>query len=73
MARRSDRDIQQHVEAELFCCPGVDETDIAVKATGGIVALTGYARSLSDKYAAEDAARRVADVAAVVNDIRVRR
>jgi len=36
------------------------------------VRLSGYVRKLFDKYRAEDAARRVAGVNAVANDIVVR-
>jgi len=72
MESRSDTDIQHQVESELFACPDVDETDIAVKVTDGTVTLTGYARSFFDKYGAEDAVKRVRGVSAVANDIQVR-
>jgi osmotically-inducible protein OsmY len=71
MESRSDTDIQRQVESELFACPDVDETDIAVKVTDGTVTLTGYARSFFDKYGAEDAVKRVRGVTAVANDIQV--
>lgn len=71
MQSRTDTDIQRRVESELFACPHVDETDIAVKVTDGTVTLTGYARSFFDKYGAEDAVKRVRGVAAVANDIQV--
>ena len=71
MESRSDTDIQRQVESELFACPDVDETDIAVKVTDGTVTLTGYARSFFDKYGAEDAVKRVRGVNAVANDIQV--
>jgi len=38
----------------------------------GAVRLHGYVRNLFDKYAAEDAVRRVAGVSAIANDIIVR-
>jgi len=47
MESRSDTDIQHQVESELFACPDVDETDIAVKVTDGTVTLSGYARTLA--------------------------
>jgi osmotically-inducible protein OsmY len=72
MESRHDSDIQRQVESELFACPDVDETDIAVKVTDGTVTLTGYARSFFDKYGAEDAVKRVRGVNAVANDIEVR-
>ena len=68
---RSDSDIKCNVEAELRCNPCVDETDIAVKVTGGIVTLTGYVRNFLHKYGAEDAVKRVAGVVAIANDIQL--
>jgi osmotically-inducible protein OsmY len=70
---RTDGDIQRHIEAELFCCPDVDETDILVKVSDGIVSLSGFVRDFFDKYGAEDAVKRVAGVVAVANGIRVQR
>ena len=69
---RIDSDIKRDVEAELKWAPDVSETDIAVKVTGGVVALTGYAMSAHEKYRAEAAAKRVRGVAAVANDLAVR-
>lgn len=71
MTPRSDTDVTKAVEAELSCCPNVDETEIAVKVTSGIVTLTGYVPDLFQKYGAEDAVKRVAGVVAVANDIDV--
>ena len=72
MDGRADSDIQRQVESELFACPDVDETDIAVKVTDGAVTLTGFARSFFDKFGAEDAVKRVRGVTAVANAIEVR-
>jgi osmotically-inducible protein OsmY len=72
MAARADREVKQNVEAELRCHPQVDETHIAVEVLRGAVRLSGYVRSLFDKYGAEDAVRRVAGVTAIANDIIVR-
>jgi len=69
---KSDTDIKRNVEAELKWSPDIDETDIAVKVHGGAVTLSGYARNYTDKYRAEDCAKRVAGVGAVANDILVR-
>ena len=71
MESPSDTDIRRQVESELFACPDVDETDIAVKVTNGTVTLTGYARSFFEKYGAEDAVKRVRGVTAVANVIQV--
>ena len=66
---RADRDVQQAVEAELACHPDVDDTDIVVAVTGGVVTLSGRARNVLQKYGAEDAVKRVAGVSAIVNEI----
>lgn len=71
MGIRSDSDIQQRIEAELWCCPDVDETDIGVRVAGGVVTLTGYVRNFFHKYGAEDAVKRVPGVVAIANDIQV--
>lgn len=70
---RSDSDIQRHIEAELFSCPDIDETDISVKVSQGIVTLSGFVHEFFDKYHAEDAVKRVPGVVAVANGIEVQR
>ena len=72
MDSRIDSDLQREVQFELFACPDLDETDIAVKVTDGTVTLTGYAPSFFDKFGAEDAVKRVRGVTAVANAIEVR-
>ena len=69
---KADTDIKRDVEAELRWSPDVDETDVAVKVNGGVVALTGFVRSYFEKYQAESAVKRIAGVAGVANDIEVR-
>jgi osmotically-inducible protein OsmY len=69
---KTDAVVQQDVEAELRWSPEVDETDIATKVRDGIVTLTGYARSYFEKHQAELAVKRIAGVAAIVNDLQVR-
>jgi len=69
---RPDTDIKRDVEAELKWAPDVWEMDIAVKVTDGVVSLTGYAANAHEKYRAEAAAKRVAGVTAVANDLAVR-
>jgi osmotically-inducible protein OsmY len=69
---QTDSDIQHDAEAELKWTPEVEETDIAVKVNDGVLTLTGFTKSLFEKYRAERAVRRVKGVAAVANDIEVR-
>jgi osmotically-inducible protein OsmY len=69
---KSDSEIERDVKDELTWDPDLYATDIAVSVKNGVVTLTGFAKSFSDKYEAEAAAKRVAGVVAVANDIEVR-
>jgi osmotically-inducible protein OsmY len=72
MAMKSDEEIERDVRDEIGWNPDLDSTDIAISVSEGVVTLTGFARSYVDKYEAEGAAKRVAGVRAVANDIDVR-
>jgi osmotically-inducible protein OsmY len=69
---KTDTEIKRDVELELKWDPDIDATDIAVNAKNGVVTLTGFVRSYSQKYQAERDAKRVAGVLGVANDIEVR-
>ena len=69
---RADIDIKRDVEDELRWDPDVDATDIAVTVKNGVVTLAGFARSYNHKLEAEAAAKRVAGVVGLANDIEVR-
>jgi len=69
---RTDSDIERDVKEELRWSPEVDDLDIAVKVSRGVATLTGFVRHYSDRYEAELAAKRVAGVMAVANDIEVK-
>ena len=69
---RSDSDIKRDVETELRWDPDIDPTDIAVAVKRGVVTLTGFVRSYSDKFEAEQAAKRVSGVLGLANDLEVR-
>jgi osmotically-inducible protein OsmY len=69
---RSDSDIKRDVEEELRLEPTVDPTDIAVAVKSGVVTLTGFVRSYAEKLEAEAAAKRVAGVVGLANDLEVR-
>ena len=55
---RTDSDIKRDVEAELQSDPTIDATDIAVAVKNGVVTLTGFVRSYSEKLEAEAAAKQ---------------
>ena len=69
---RSDSEIERDVKEELGWDPDLDATDIAVSVKDGVVMLTGFVRSFTDKYEAEAAAKRVDGVVAVANDLEIR-
>ncbi len=69
---RTDGDIERDVKEELKWGPDLDASDIAVSVKDGVVTLAGFVKSFTDKYEAEAAAKRVAGVSAVANDLEVR-
>src|SRR6267143_7130838 len=69
---RTDPQIQTDVLAELKWEPRVRPNEIGVAVKDGVVTLTGWVDSYTERWAAEDAAHRVRGVKAVANDIEVR-
>jgi osmotically-inducible protein OsmY len=69
---RTDSEIKRDVEEELKYDAGVDSTDIGVSVKNGIVSLTGFIPSYSQKLHAEMDAKRISGVMAVANDLEVR-
>lgn len=70
--KRSDSEIKRDVEEELRWDPDIEADDIAISVKDAVVTLAGFVPSYSDKYEAEQAAKRVAGVVAVANDLEVR-
>ena len=69
---KTDTDLQQDVIDELVWEPSIDAAAIGVAAEDGVVTLTGHVPSYAEKWTAEYAAKRVAGVRAVANQIAVR-
>lgn len=67
-----DLQLQRDVIAELTWEPQVDPANIGVAVNDGVVTLSGYVTSYPEKLAAEKAARRVAGVKAIAEEIKVR-
>ena len=67
-----DLQLQRDVIAELTWEPQVDPADIGVAVNEGVVTLSGQVKSYPEKLAAEKAARRVAGVKAIAEEIQVR-
>src|SRR5260370_20190912 len=69
---KSESEIERDVKDELEWNPDLDASDIAVAVKQGVATLAGFVKSFTDKYEAEAAAKRVAGVAGVANDLEVR-
>ncbi|WSG08401.1 BON domain-containing protein [Micromonospora sp. NBC_01739] len=70
--QRRDQEIRAAVLDELGWEPRVQPQEIEVSVVEGVVTLTGRVDSYAEKWAAERAAHRVAQVRAVANDVAVR-
>lgn len=69
---KPDSVVKQDVEQEVYADPALEAADVAVAVQDGVVSLTGFVRFYRHKLHAEMAAKRVAGVTAVANDIDVR-
>jgi len=69
---RTDTQLQSDIIEELKWQPDVNSANIGVSVKDGIVTLNGYVSSFAERYEAEQAAKRVYGVTAVVNDIEVK-
>ena len=68
----SDKALRDRVEQQLDWEPQVTSTKIGVAAEEGIVTLSGFTESYSEKLAAEKAALRTFGVKAVANDLEIK-
>jgi osmotically-inducible protein OsmY len=68
---KTDRELQLDVEDELRWEPGVKATDIGVTVKDGVVTLTGSVDSYAEKWAAEEAVKRLSGVKALAVNLAV--
>jgi osmotically-inducible protein OsmY len=71
-AWQTDDQLHDAVKRQLGWEPDIHAHDIAVSVADSVVTLTGFANSYNEKFAAEQAAKRVRGVRAVANDIHVK-
>ena len=69
---KTDMQLQRDVIEELRWDPAVGRAEIGVAASDGVVTLSGEVDSFAQKFAAERAARRVAGVRAVAEEVGVK-
>ena len=68
---KSDSSLQADVIEELTFDPAVEDTNIGVTAKDGVVTLSGTVRSYPEKIAAEQAAKRVAGVRGIAEELKI--
>ena len=69
---KTDSELRRDVERELEWDPSIDARNIAVAVKNGVVTLIGHVPTYSDKWRAENIAKRVAGVTAIANEIEVK-
>jgi osmotically-inducible protein OsmY len=69
---RSDQEIMHDVREELNWDPQIGARRIVISVCSSVVTLAGFVRSFGEKVRAAAAAKRVAGVVGVVNDVEVR-
>jgi osmotically-inducible protein OsmY len=69
---KTDEQLQKDVLEELRWEPSITASAIGVCVDNGVVVLTGTVPTYAEKYAAEGAARRVAGVRAIAEEIQVK-
>lgn len=69
---KTDLQLKQDVDDELRWDPKVNAAEIGVSVEAGAVSLKGEVDSYADKWAAENAARRVGGVRAIAENLRVK-
>ena len=69
---KTDKQLQQDIEEELRWDPSVNAAQIGVTVDGGAVSLTGAVDTYAQKWAAEDAAKRVSGVRTMAQDLSVK-
>ena len=68
----TDTELRERVQRQLEFDPEVEEANVAVSVSKGVVTLAGFARAYSAKLAAEKAAKRVYGVRGIANDIEIK-
>jgi osmotically-inducible protein OsmY len=69
---KTDAEIRRDVEGELQWDPSIDDKRIGVAVRDGVVTLTGDVPIYSQRWLAEDTAKRVSGVRAIANDIGIK-
>lgn len=66
---KSDNQLKQDIEQELRWDPKINAAQIGVSVDKGVVSLLGAVDTYAEKWAAEDATKRVSGVRTVAQDL----
>lgn len=69
---KNDMDLKQDIEAELLWDPRINAAQIGVSVDQGAVSLLGTVDTYAEKWAVEDATKRVSGVRTVAQDLSVK-
>ena len=72
MTMKTDTQLKHDIEAELRWDPKVNEAQVGVSVDKGVVTLLGSVDTYAEKWAAEDATKRVNGVRTVAQDLTVK-
>ena len=72
IVNKSDNQLKQDIETELRWDPKVNAAEIGVTVNEGVVSLLGTVDTYAEKWAAEDATKRVSGVRTVAQDLSVK-
>jgi osmotically-inducible protein OsmY len=70
--KKTDMQLKQQIEEELLWDPKVNAAQIGVSVDEGAVSLLGTVDTYAEKWAAEDATKRVSGVRTVAQDLKVK-
>src|ERR1700691_1612727 len=70
--KKTDLQLKQDIEEELLWDPMVNAAQIGVTVNNGAVSLLGSVDTYAEKWAAEDATKRVSGVRTVAQDLTVK-
>jgi osmotically-inducible protein OsmY len=70
--KKTDSELKKDIEDELRCDPKVNAAQVGVSVDDGAVSLFGSVNTFAERWAAEDATKRVGGVCAVAQDIAVK-
>lgn len=67
----NDGDLYENIMDKLKSSPDIDESNISIAINGDVVIIAGCVNSYTEKYLAEEAVEKIAQVKAIANELQV--